>query len=883
MMKVQISKMILTSLILFLSPHENTFSQKVFFRSTLPGNTHRTWIGSEYWANPLQDWQIKNSRIECISSGGERNVFLLTHELNNKRSPFQMSVQVGRMENDSTKLDDGWIGFSIGVRGEFNDYRDDAVRGVGFPIGITTRGQLFIGQPDSIVQQFSIPLQNIWLVLTSTPKGSQYEVSLSAYKIGGVLLSSLTAQVPEDWLKGGIALVCHKGRIPRSSRHREPFDYPNWGTKPGTERSGNVRFWFKNWEMSGSKLSEFPDRSFGPILFSHYTLSKGILKLTAQLPPIGKSDGQSVQLFLQQSKGSWTQTAEAPIDTDSYTATLRIERWDGTRGIPYRLVYAFDTGLEQLQQHTFEGVIRKEPNQKKEIVIAAFTGNNDLGFPNNDIVKQVKSKKPDLLFFSGDQIYEGVGGYGVEVGVIEWSMIDYLRKWYLYGWAYRDLLRSIPSVALPDDHDVYHGNVWGAGGKATPAGLSGADAQDQGGYKMPARWVNMIQRTQTAHLPDPYDAAPVEQGIGVYYCNLQYAGISFAVLEDRKFKSAPKPLLPTADIWNGFIRYPAFDPKTESDVPTASLLGERQEKFLNAWSSDWRDKTWMKVVLSQTIFSCVQTLPEGSTSDQSVPQLRILQPGEYPENDVPVADLDSDGWPQSGRNRALREMRKGFAFHIAGDQHLGTVTQYGIDDWRDAGYAFCVPAISNVWPRRWFPRTPGLNREPNSPLYNGDFIEGLGNKVTMYASSNPYFTGLNPSNLYDRATGFAIIRFNRETRSITMECWQRSPQLPGGTERQYSDWPITINQLDNYGRKAVGSLPTVKVKGISDPVIQVIDESDGEIVYTLRIKGKTITPKIFSKGSYTISIGEQGTTQWKTFKKIKPVPAGSPQVLNVKF
>ena len=33
-----------------------------------------------------------------------------------------------------------------------------------------------------------------------------------------------------------------------------------------------------------------------------------------------------------------------------------------------------------------------------------------------------------------------------------------------------------------------------------------------------------------------------------------------------------------------------------------------------------------------------------------------------------AADCDSNGWPQSGRNRALREMRKGFALHLAGDQ-----------------------------------------------------------------------------------------------------------------------------------------------------------------------------------------------------------------------
>lgn len=58
----------------------------------------RIWIGSEYWANPLQDWQLKNGRLECVVSGGDRNVFLLTHKLKDKTGPFEMSVRFGQMD-----------------------------------------------------------------------------------------------------------------------------------------------------------------------------------------------------------------------------------------------------------------------------------------------------------------------------------------------------------------------------------------------------------------------------------------------------------------------------------------------------------------------------------------------------------------------------------------------------------------------------------------------------------------------------------------------------------------------------------------------------------------------------------------------------------------
>jgi len=153
----------------------------------------------------------------------------------------------------------------------------------------------------------------------------------------------------------------------------------------------------------------------------------------------------------------------------------------------------------------------------------------------------------------------------------------------------------------------------------------------------------MVQRTQTAHLPDAFDPTPVAQNIDVYYTDLKYAGISFAIIEDRKFKSAPKPLLPEAKIYNGWAQNKTYDELAHSDVEGAVLLGQRQLDFLENWSVDWPDNTWMKVVLSQTIFANVATLPEPeSNSDAIMPTLRIIKKGEYPPNDIPVADFDAN-------------------------------------------------------------------------------------------------------------------------------------------------------------------------------------------------------------------------------------------------
>ncbi|MEN8122495.1 MAG: alkaline phosphatase D family protein [Bacteroidota bacterium] len=851
------------------------------FVSILPDNISRTWIGAEYWANPLQDWQLSNGRMECVVSGGERNVYLLTHEIDSVPGNFKMNIRTGRLVQD-TSLSEGWIGFKIGIKGEFNDYRSSAVRGEGFPVGITTDGLLFLGKKDSSINKIKTSFDDILLELNAEEQNGKYQLKFAVYDKQHKLMAKINrTDIEPAWMEGGIAIVCHNGNLKEFPDKRIVTEYPDWGTVKGTERGGNVRFWFSDWEITGSKISTHKERAFGPILFAQHTLSQGTLKITAQMPPIGKEDGQVVDFQVKKDDG-WKTVSQAEIDTLSRTANFKIKDWDTKKDISYRLLYKYYATGNKLAEAYFEGAIRKEPLGKDEIVVAAFTGNNDLGFPNNDIFESVKYHNPDILFFSGDQIYEGVGGYGAQRSPLKGSILDYLRKWYLYGWAYRDLMRDRPTVAIPDDHDMYHGNIWGAGGIATPEGLRGGKAQDMGGYKMPAIWVNMVERTQTSHFPDPYDSKPVEQSIGVYYTSMNYAGISFAVIEDRKFKSAPKTLLPEAKIYNGWAQNRKWDVLTKSDIPNAVLLGKRQLDFLENWTKDWSNTTWMKVVLSQTIFANVATLPKADAySDEIVPKLRVLEEGDYPPDDIPVSDFDSNGWPQTPRNNALKIIRKAFAFHIAGDQHLGSTIQYGVDDWHDAGYAFCVPSISNVWPRRWYPAKEGQNRLSGSAKYSGDFNDGFGNKMSVSAVSNPVFTGNKPSKLYDRATGYGIVRFNKKSRDITMECWPR--QANPAVDNQYSGWPITINQQDNYNRKAIAFLPNLEIEGMENPVIQIIDEENNEIIYSLRINGNSFRPKVFKQGLYTIKIGEPGTEKDKVLTNISSLSPDEKKNIEVQF
>ena len=91
-----------------------------------------------------------------------------------------------------------------------------------------------------------------------------------------------------------------------------------------------------------------------------------------------------------------------------------------------------------------------------------------------------------------------------------------------------------------------------------------------------------MHRTQVSHLPDAVDPTPIEQGISVYFTELDWGGVSYAILSDRMFKSSPSVMVPEGQFKNGWPQAEGFDPATQSDVAGAELLGQRQETFLKA-------------------------------------------------------------------------------------------------------------------------------------------------------------------------------------------------------------------------------------------------------------------------------------------------------------
>jgi alkaline phosphatase D len=254
------------------------------FRSAWPPQVERPWPGPEYWSNPLEDWRIRRGRLECFRAGGDRNVFLLTRMVAERQGTLTMSVRFGLLEGGAEKLDQGFVGFRVGIKSFVDDYRARAVHGRGMNAGVAGDGRLFIGKLEGRAPRISLR-QSSRLTLQARASAHNYLVSLCATGSRGEELGEITRQVPNAWLTGGVALVCSSGKIePTPQPLGEPTAdrfYP-----PDQERGGTMRFWFADWTLDGTKVDVHKERAYGPIHALH--AEPGHTQAISSIPPYGE-------------------------------------------------------------------------------------------------------------------------------------------------------------------------------------------------------------------------------------------------------------------------------------------------------------------------------------------------------------------------------------------------------------------------------------------------------------------------------------------------------------------------------------------------------------------------------------------------------------------
>ena len=729
-------------------------------------STHdRVWIGGDFWSNPMEDWRVQDGWVQCQTTAANRSIHSITRQLTDPGSPFIMSVEVSLT---AAPVQDGGAGFRIGVRSDLNEYRSNCFAKNGLNAGLIGN-DIVLGKTKKPLKTI-LPKSHAILTLRGVPQGNDCLLTLTARDAtSGIEVGRVQHSVPQDRIKGNIALVSQY----QGSQRRVP----------------TPAYRFRNWEIGGGAITHSAEQAFGPLLWTMYSLSDSrgregfVLKLSAFTGPLGKDDNQQVELQIKRNN-AWETVAKAKLDPDAWTATFRIANWDETRAVPYRTIYQQSFKDSDPIIDNWQGVIRSNP-VGRPLRLAALTCQNDYAFPYEPVANNVVKLDPDMIYFSGDQLYEGHGGFGIIRDPAGPAILNYLRKFYQFGWSFREAIKNAPTICIPDDHDVFQGNIWGESGAAMKDQDKGASSK--GGYREPARMINVVHRTNCSHHPDFYDPKPVKQNISVYFGDMVYGGVSFAILGDRQWKSGPERV-ETGSGRADHVRDRNFDTSV-LDKPGLVLLGDPQETFLAKWSRDWRGHK-MKVLLSQTVFAGVATHHGGF-------------------NGYLRADLDSGAWPQTARNRAIDIICESMALHINGDQHLTSICQYGVSEQRDSNWSFCTPAIGAGYPRWWRPDEIGMphqNRPKHGLAHTGEFLDGFGNKVYVYAAGNPEVA--TKSHRYERAhqkaSGFGFVTIDTEKKTYTLDAFRFNVDATDGKPgNQFPGWPITLEQAENRGHNRV--------------------------------------------------------------------------------
>jgi len=818
---------------------------------------YRRWVGANLWANRLADWEV--SRGCLMPATGDpalplRTVHAITREVRSGDGSYTLSVRISAENGASAACR---VGFLVGAGAGLLDWRAAALVHCSSGKGGGLLALLELGEKPRLSFRDNSDEEKAhrYPELAGTPAGGA-----SLLKKGNELILTLEVRPAAGSGRYDLKLSLLDVAGGQSSGQGKPLAQLELGDRQEREVLGSLGLAYsaleavsrptirlRDFRIGGEKIVERPERAFGPVYGTLYSLADNVLKLTAQFAPIarqGEPGGrypEPVKAYLEvrypgKSSDEWSIADSARITIPGYTARFRVEGWPAGSEVPYRVVYRGPGG----KTHNYEGTIAEEPGNEKIFSLAAFTGMGIMGrtadsgpapadapaivgrwtpanlwFPFEQTVDNLSADPVDLLCFTGDQIYEGKPTEP-ERGD-RFPVLDYLYKWYLWHWAFAPLTRRRPAICQVDDHDVYQGNVWGWGGRLNMTGNN-----NYGGYMMDPLFVRIVERTQCAHNPDAYDPRPILNGIGVYFTGFSYGGVSFAVVEDRKFKS-----------WRFH------------QGPGAQLLGPRQLSFLEDWAVDWHGGAAMKVVLSQGTYASVQTGRQGKIT----------------------RDFDTGGWPKEGRDRALRAFRKARAAIVCGDQHLSTLVHMGIDSPADGPLQFCVPAIGNIFWRWFYPAQPGSGPLADPRGYTGDFLDGHGNHFRLLAAANPTDVefmgdrnqtlrrwnsrpGVNEDSVrLCQGDGFGIVRLDKERRTYTFECWPYDVR-PGPDDRlQFKGWPATYTQEQMDGRAAAGFLGKVKFPDAKRLCAAVYD-GRGELVYSFPLKGPGQVLPAYAGGKY---------------------------------
>lgn len=810
----------------------------------------RVWVGADYWANRLQDWRLRKGRLECIdNSKSLRTVHLLTRALNKSNKSFTLSVQTGTL-SESARRTDAWAGFLIGAGDLKDDYRMRSLihkahgRNGGLVVGINGKGEIVAIDNANQRQHIGlerkktfypegIPPGGVELNLLAREVGGSYKLTLWARKVrdGSTVDSAYIKGIAPERMQGNIALAAHI-----------------------SEHSHKKSFWFKNWKVQGGKLTKHNNRRFGPVQGVHYTLHRDTMRLTAQMPPLSRNNLHPLRLEIRK-KGSnkWQQAAKTEITTPGWMAKFVVPGWQSNTAWKYRLTYPLKENDALLP---YTGTIKKEP--EKEVVLSTIDApeiikktidsitdftNNNLWLPHRLKVRNVLGKKPDLLAYTGSRLFRNKPTRLIldSSGLSDQLYLDYLYKWSLICWLHGPLTRNTPSLVMPEATD-----------------------------SLPVPFINMAMKTQTAHMPPPYNPQPDSRGVEPWYTRLVYGGADLAVVEDD--------LMQPDTLTTGIRERNNFPVVTKRD---------RQLRFLKNWTNSWDDIDIKAVVTNTSSIQHITQPPAPSGSKENLSPAGG-QEGEKPQFLLQLNKKASHATSNQVKG-VLSQIRKSHALIIKGGSRMPYLIHHGIHDWEDAGYEFGFPS----WSQATLPHSAEMviqNKNttdsvlPDSLTLAAKFRDPHGHPLILKTltkgndrnlSGGPQNKSLDrvnhdTSNLSGMVPGFGIVRFNTRDQKISISVWPAEGDHQN--TQPFSGWPVDLSVQENYIDNPRSHLPEIIAKGLgTQPVYKLYHYNQPGLIYARRARDTVFRPPVIDESIFTLVVGAPEKNHMDTLRHLVPV------------
>jgi hypothetical protein len=449
----------------------------------------RTFIGSDYWANDLADWQVSGGQVHA-HPGAYRSLVLLTQAADADSGTLHVSVLVDMKGLGRVETPDHYVGIRLGLQHPTGDYRAAVTHSQGLDLGLTARGELFIGDPAQAEAISPLDMDVTWeLRVQAHPQGDTYRLTLAVHEqYTGRRLEILSRDsVPKQAIQGHLALVSHV--IAPDSVADSLLTQPVIS--------------FDDWQVGGTLLRAHPERAYGPILFARHSIDRQTLLLAAQLAPVNLTFTHLVKLEIDQGEG-FELLRESAIDPQTLQATFQLSPWQPTQAVPYRLSCQLDTD-SGLRTFVLLDTLAALPSHDAPLTLATLGTPIDAGSPYPALIEAIRQESPDLII--GD-LPRPLQPLQAASDPSPQAKMAYLDQWYRFGWMMAPLWQQIPSILrLPP---------------GTPTTL------------LP--WLATIQTA--AHPPSPQIATATLAG---GYTSWHYAGLSLCLLDDR-FTEASHPL-----------------------------------------------------------------------------------------------------------------------------------------------------------------------------------------------------------------------------------------------------------------------------------------------------------------------------------------------------